>query len=610
MNIASESAFDVIKRSLRILPKSDKTKLFIVIFFQALLGIVDLLAIILVGLLGALTVSGIESQKPEGRISDVIELLNLNNYGFQTQVAIIGLSAGVLLITRTVMSIIISRKVLFFLSRRGAAISRVLITRLLSQSILFIQEKTIQERVYSVSNGVQTIALGIVGALVSILSDLVILSIMAIGLFVVNPIVASGTAIFFILIALILNKFMSEKSRNLGAAEAQLQIKSISRLYEIFSVYRQAVVAGRRRFYIDEITDIRHELAEKQAQISFMPSISKYVIEAMLVIGALLISATQFIFSDAKQAIATLAIFLAAGTRIAPAVLRVQQGTMGIKSAIGSANPTLDLIEDLDNTSAAIEFSPSSELLQEKYTSVISASNISYTYPEGERKALDQLTLEVSAGETLAIVGPSGAGKTTLVDMLLGVLEPDSGSVLVFGKKPLDAFNLWPGSTAYVTQDSYVVNGTIRSNVGLGFALESATDEIVKMCLESAQMLDTVMKMSDGLDAQVGENGNKLSGGQRQRLGIARAFFTNPKLIVLDEASSALDSETEEALNRTLLSLKGKVTIVIIAHRLSSVRAADKVAYIPNGKMLALGTFAEVRSAIPNFDKSAKLLGL
>jgi ABC-type multidrug transport system fused ATPase/permease subunit len=207
-------------------------------------------------------------------------------------------------------------------------------------------------------------------------------------------------------------------------------------------------------------------------------------------------------------------------------------------------------------------------------------------------------------------VGPSGAGKTSVVDVLLGVLTESSGTVLISGKRPLETIAQWPGAIAYVPQDVAMSSGTIKENITLGFPENSDDNELITSALEMAQLASFVTSLPHGLDTQVGERGTKLSGGQRQRLGIARAMFTKPKLLVLDEATSALDGQTESDISSAILELKGKTTIVMIAHRLSTVRFADLVIYIDGGKITAKGTFEDVRSQVPDFEKQAQLMGL
>ena len=236
--------------------------------------------------------------------------------------------------------------------------------------------------------------------------------------------------------------------------------------------------------------------------------------------------------------------------------------------------------------------------------------DISLTYPNKMVPAIAKVSLTIPAGTSVAIVGPSGAGKTTLIDVLLGVLNPDTGSVSVSGVPPLLAVATWPGSVSYVPQDVAIVSGTIRENIALGYPLEEATDELVMNALKVAHLDEFVASLPHGINTQVGERGARISGGQRQRLGIARAMFTRPHLLVLDEATSSLDGETEASISDAIHALRGSTTVVIIAHRLSTVRNTDKVVYLSNGTVLATGTFEEVRTAVPDFDNQAKIMGL
>jgi ABC-type multidrug transport system fused ATPase/permease subunit len=197
-----------------------------------------------------------------------------------------------------------------------------------------------------------------------------------------------------------------------------------------------------------------------------------------------------------------------------------------------------------------------------------------------------------------------------MVDIILGVLNPDRGSVLISGLPPLLAVSAWPGAVSYVPQDVVIVAGTIRENIALGYPIEEATDELVMGALKVAHLDEFVLSLPEGIDTQVGERGAKISGGQRQRLGIARALFTRPHLLVLDEATSSLDGETEESISDAVHALRGSTTVVVIAHRLSTIRNADRVVYLSDGKMLATGSFEEVRKSVPDFDYQAKMLGL
>lgn len=595
---------------MQVLSRRDQQKVAVIAVVQICMGFLDLLGVVAIGLLGALSVSSLQSDKPGVRVNSALEILHISSSSIQTQVLILGIGAVVLLIGRTFLSIFFTRRILFFLSRRGAKISADLISRLLAQPLLVIQTRTTQETLYAVTRGVELITLQVLATLVVVIGDLALLIIMAIGLFVVDPTTAIGTFLIFLLIGYCLHRFMHIRVGELGKESSKLSIRSNEKIVEVFGSYRESVVSNRRDFYAREIGTFRLDLANASAEMNFLPYVSKYVIETAVVLGALLIGATQFILQDTAHAVATLAIFLAAGTRIAPAMLRVQQGMIQIRGNLGVAQPTLDLIESLGDAPLIENVEDKIDVIHEGFVPEIRITSASLTYPFKLTRAISDISLTVSPGTSVALVGSSGAGKTTLIDVLLGVLDPDEGSVLISGLPPLLAVAKWPGAVSYVPQDVVIAAGTIRENVALGYSPIEATDEFVMSALKVAHLDDFVAGLPQGIDTQVGERGAKISGGQRQRLGIARAMFTQPHLLILDEATSSLDGETEASISESIHALRGTTTVVMIAHRLSTVRDADVVVYMSEGKVLAMGNFEEVRTGVPNFDHQAKLMGL
>ena len=599
-----------LKRAINVLSPVDQRKILAIMVLQILMAGLDLLGVIAIGLLGALSVSGLQSNPPGDRVSQALEILHIQSETFQSQAVILAISALILLVGRTVLSIIFTRRILFFLSRRGAKVSADLISRLLSQPLLVVQSRTTQETVFAVTRGVVIIVLQVLATAVVWVADLALLIVMMIGLMVVDPVTAMATFTVFSLVGFFLYKFMHVLAGNLGFENSKIEIQSNEKIVEAFSSYRESVVRNRRDYYAREIGHLRYSIANTSAEMGFLPYVSKYVIESTVLVGAVLIGAAQFLLQDAAHAIATLAIFLAAGTRIAPAVLRLQQGTVLIKTALGSAAPTLDLIDALGSSPLTVNTDDKVDVLHEGFVSEISVKDVSLTYPDKSVPAIASVSLEIPAGTSIAFVGPSGAGKTTMIDILLGVLIPDSGSVLVSGLPPLLAVAKWPGALSYVPQDVVIAAGTIRENIALGYPIAEATDELISEALKIANLDEFVASLPDGIDTQVGERGARISGGQRQRLGIARAMFTRPHLLVLDEATSSLDGETEASISEAIDAMRGSTTVVIIAHRLSTVRNADKVVYLSDGKVLATGSFEEVRKAVPDFDHQAKIMGL
>ena len=610
MNLRKYWRSTTIGRSARVLSRRDQQKIGFVVLLQIFLGLLDLVGVAVVGILGALAVTGVQSRQPGNRVDAALKILHLHNSEFQVQVAVLACLATFFLVCRTIFSALFMRRILFFLSRRGAHLSASLVSRLLSRSLIDLQKMTNQETLFSVTTGVTTVTNGVLGVAVALVSDGSLLLVMSVGLFIVDPLMALSTFLVFLCIGFLMYRLLHQRANTLGRKYADLSVKSNEKVFEVLNSYRESVVRNRRNFYAREIGKLRLEMANTDAELSFMPNISKYVIETTVVLGALIISGVQFGLRDAAHAVATLAVFLAAGSRIAPAVLRLQQGALAIRSNLGSARLTLELIDSLGESKPSEEVSDNLELVHSGFVGSIEISNVSFKYPLATETALNGIDLRIKEGSTVALVGPSGAGKTSIVDVLLGVLSPDSGKVLISGLEPSATVSRWPGAISYVPQDVIVTNGSIRENVSLGFPVSVATDELVMDALKLAQADDFVSALPMGMDTSVGDRGTKLSGGQRQRIGIARALFTRPKLLVLDEATSSLDGQTESDISQAIQGLKGSVTVVMIAHRLATVLNADQVIYMDKGRSIAQGTFEEVRRAVPDFDAQAKLMGL
>ena len=600
----------LVVRALRVLPSRDRRYLLVVICLQSLLGILDLIGVAIIGVLGALAVTGVSTGKPGERLNLLLQNLGIADETLQFQAATLGVLAALALISKTLISIFFSRKIIFFLSRRSALLSSNLLSRVLNQDFVDIRKSSMQQTLYSVTAGVDSIMLGVVGTSLMLVSDVALLVILGSGLFFVDSTITFLTFLTFSGVAFLMYRLLHLKSQKIGQKEAKLIIEANEKIIEVLSSYRELLVRNRRQYYWNRISDLRFQLADTLAEKNFMPNITKYILEVVLVVGALSLGAYQFTATDAVNAVGILSVFLAASTRISPAILRMQQSFIMIKGSVGSAGPTLSLVEELSEIQSLESEAIHGESTSKGFTGEISLKRVFFQYPGSKSEVLKDLSMTIRAGEVIAIVGPSGAGKTTFADVILGLLDPTSGTVRIDGLHPKEVIRKWPGAIGYVPQDVLITNRSIRENVALGFDSDANSDEDVWRVLQIAQLDDYVRSLPNRLETKLGDRGGFLSGGQRQRLGIARALYTNPGLIVLDEATSALDGETEANVSAAIANLKGKVTVVLIAHRLSTIKNVDKIFYLQNGRFLASGNFDELRLLVPDFDRQAKLMGL
>jgi ATP-binding cassette subfamily C protein len=596
----------------RLVNKADRIKLLIVSFIQIFLSLFDLIGVAFIGLIGSVSVAAISSTKIAGRTESVINLLGLQDFSSQVQVAILGLMSAVLMVIKTLTSLYLNRRIIFYLSRRGAVITANLTTSLFKKSYVDIKKQGSQNLIYSLTSGVNGITTGVLGSSVGLIADLSLLVVLIGGLFLVNATMTLVLLTTLTTIATIMYLMIRNKNKKLAVLGARYSIDASSKIFEAVGSYRELTLRGQRQYFADTIGKTRMLQADAGAQASYLMNVNKYVLEAAVVLITLLIAGIQFLLSNALRSVATLTLFFAAISRIAPAVFRIQQNLLTVKSALGMAQPTLELIYSLNlsiNKESSDESLESAPTTHDGFKSEIIVNNLSFKYPGSEKFAIKDINLKLSSGMQVAIVGPSGAGKSTLVDLLLGLHHPSSGDVEISGVNAVEAIERWPGAVAYVPQEIQLVSGLISDNILLGFTksktnLDSVLDAMKKAELSEYLENNTIMEIN------IGDEGGKLSGGQRQRIGIARALLTNPKILVLDEATSSLDAQTEDNVTSTINKIRQDSLVVIVAHRLATVRRADLVIYMQDGEVKAQGSFEQVRKLIPNFDAQAELMGL
>ena len=600
-----------ISKVFLVLDRSDRRYLAKLVVLQSLLSLLDLLSIFFIGIF----VSNALAEDSDNRFMSKItestsELVGTNsNY-----IGVLIIAAIILLVFKTMASIILTRKTLKFFSLQASKVSANLVSFVFSKGIEGIQRKSLQELLFTTTRGVEILTLQIMATIAIMVSDLVLLMILTAGLFFIDTLMALVSILLFGGVTVILNLLLGKRSTKLGEANSIKSIASNQSIEKLYYSFREMFVKNKIKSETHLIGNTRRELSETLTEINFFPYIGKYVIETSLVLGGAVVALIVFTTRDLPTALSVMAMFLASASRIAPSLLRLQQSYITVRSYFGMTERTLNLwtefkeLEILDQESSDYEFREVEKL--EPFIGEILIQDLYFRYSESDKFAVAVDTLEISPGSTVAIVGASGAGKSTLIDLILGILSPQSGSIKISGLEPAQAIAAWPGQMAYVPQQIRIFEGSIAENITHGLSVEEILNYDLSATVNDSALRELIDSSQDGLFMQLGANGTKLSGGQAQRIGIARALFTKPTLIVFDEATSALDSETESVITETLAYLKGKTTMIIVAHRLSTVQSADVIIYMKEGRILAKGTFEQVRTMVPNFDKQAQLMGL
>ena len=612
-----------VRESLSLLAPGRRQKLIFIAAIQISLALLDLVGITLLGLLAAVAVSGVGATDMPSIVQRGVDFLGLEGLTVSQLSVILALAAVSVLVGKTAMSAYISRRIFRFLANQQADVSAKLTREFLSRPLMEVQKWTTSEATYALGGGVGAATVAVLGAAIIIASEIFLFAVVILTLLFVDPVTTLAAIAIFGIAALGMHRSLAIRGARNSVIITEGSVDTLSAVSEALHTYRETIVLSRRELYIGRYQAIIGKVARANASNAYLMEVPKYILEATLYLAVLLLAVSQFLTKDLGAAAATVALFLAAGSRVVPALLRLQGATITIRNSSIQAQPTFFLRDALEATTAdgaVIERSmnPLSALqLRERvaaghgdFSARVEVHNVSLTYFNASEPALFAASLTVEPGFSVALVGSTGAGKSTLADTIIGVLEPDEGTVTLGGLSPREAIARWPGAVAYVPQNVALVYGSVRANVALGLPLDAIDDDMVWEALERAHLADYLRESRAGIETSIGERGVRLSGGQRQRLGIARALYTRPRLLVLDEATSSLDSETEQAIVSTLQELEGDVTTITVAHRLATVRHADQVVYLENGVIKAKGRFEQVRSQVPDFNRQASLLGL
>lgn len=435
---------------------------------------------------------------------------------------------------------------------------------------------------------------------------LTFVSVLAVLVFA-QPVIAVIVLVYLLLFSTLMLFVIARKSQQAGRANRKYAYRVATLMTEMVDALKEVVLRGKLDEIGEVVTQNRRIATRARANMSFLGIVPKYAFEIVLIGGFMLVGGVAFAIGGAAQAVVAIALFAATGFRMIPAMNAVQGGfTLATANEVYARDVIRELRESRETGAGVVELVDTAEIPAAPRS--LELRDVQFRYPGGTQDVLSGLSLSIPFGSSLAIVGPSGAGKSTLIDILLGLSVPTGGEMTIDGEPLTNVMGQWRSRVGYVPQRVALFDASIAQNVALTWS-DDFDEDRVRQALRRAHLSDLVER-GDGIDAYIGERGTSISGGQQQRLGIARALYSDPFIMVMDEATSSLDTATENRVTESMRELQGQVTFITVAHRLATIRDYDQVCYLDRGNILGRGTFDEVVAQVPEFKVQAELAGL
>jgi ABC-type multidrug transport system fused ATPase/permease subunit len=604
MKLKSKS---LILECYKILTLAERKKYNWITVTSILVTLLDLVGIFLIGLLTVITLGAIQQQGISSSVNLFLEISQLNNYSVQIQVAFLGILAAVVLISRTLFSMFLSKKMITFLANQCTEVSKTILNGFFYKSISFMNGRSQQQFIFLVANGVEAIMIKILPAFSTIIVDSFLFLTLVILLLIVQPYMAVFTLLFIVFAGVINIYFYNRKSSKLGAIGSRLEVEINSKIKETLVIFDVAVLKNRVNHFVGKFAELKEFQAKIVSEIYLLPNFIRYTFELTIVFAILLITAFQFFFFDSIKAVTSITLFVAASTRIAPALLRIQQSYIQIKSNGALALETINLINETKLQYSSKDIKSDLFYSQSKFSPKIYVKDLSFGHRASNHNLIDGVSFTINEGETFVVIGESGVGKTTLINLVLGFLPKNiSGDIRISDLSPREVYEKYPGAISYVPQKSSIIAGTIRENISLGYDPVNFSDEEFWRVLDLVELSGFVKSFDYGLDQSITEGGSNLSGGQKQKLTIARALFTNPKLLILDEPTSALDGGADDNILNNLKRIEPKITFLIITHRYSTMKLADRVLFMRKNGTINVGQLSLIESTESDYFKKVK----
>lgn len=586
--------------------RAERRRFYSLVSLRSLNGVFDLIGVLVIGYLAA-SVAAFLSSPTNSNSNKSITFSGFVLPALTAQ-TLPYLGVGIILVfsLKAVFAIYLTRRLARELAEVEARSARQILRKVFSFGLENSGRYSKEEILYAIQTGSSAAFNGVLNSIATLISEGFLFVILFASFIALSPWATLGLFVFLTLIAVTIQFFVGT---HLSKASKQLLVHNVaamSALDDLYKALREITVLGKTGTFVDKVYKSRLGGASSLATQTYLLGMPRYIIETSLILGIFVFGFIQSLSGDIAGSVSVIGVFLTGGFRILAAMLPFQAAFASIKSLVPPAKSALHFLteDEADKQLPTVSNKDAIGALS------VEVQDVRFGFGENEVDTIKGITFSVEAGQQVALVGPSGAGKSTLVDLILGLRQPASGSVALGGSRPEQLILSKPGAVAYVPQKTGVVAGTVLDNVALGLSTDEVNIDRVEESLRMANLWDVIQSLPLGVDSDLGKHSDALSGGQLQRLGLARAFYSSPSLIVMDEGTSGLDAVSEAEIGKSLATLRGKVTVVLVAHRLNTVKNADQVFVIEDGRLAARGTFAEVLKVNPGIANAAKLVTL